>query len=94
MGVRVRKGVMELGQSKERFPLVLLVEDVRSLQNVGALFRLADCMGVAEVALCGITGIPPHRDIHRTALGAEEMVSWRYFTCGAEAVVEYAGRGY
>ena len=51
MGVRVRKSVMELGQSEERFPLVLLVEDVRSLQNVGALFRLADCMGVAEVAL-------------------------------------------
>ena len=94
MGVRVRKSVMELGQSEERFPLVLLVEDVRSLQNVGALFRLADCMGVAEVALCGITGIPPHRDIHRTALGAEEMVLWRYFTCGAEAVAEYAGRGY
>lgn len=89
-----RKGVDELGQGGGSLPLVLLVEDVRSLQNVGALFRLADGMGVAEVALCGITGRPPHRDIHRTALGAEEMVAWRYFASGVAAAEHYARQGY
>lgn len=89
-----RKRTDELGHGGERLPLVLLVENVRSLQNVGALFRLADGMGVAEVALCGITGCPPHRDIHRTALGAEEMVPWRYFASSVEAARAYSVGGY
>lgn len=89
-----RKGVEELGHGVSPLPLVLLVENVRSLQNVGALFRLADGLGVQEVALCGITGRPPHRDIHRTALGAEEMVAWRYFTSGVEAAECYSALGY
>lgn len=89
-----RKRTDELGHSGGRLPLVLLVENVRSLQNVGALFRLADGLGVAEVALCGITGCPPHRDIHRTALGAEEMVTWRYFANGVAGAEHYALQGY
>lgn len=89
-----RKRVDELGLGGALLPLVLLVENVRSLQNVGALFRLADGMGAEEMALCGITGRPPHRDIHRTALGAEGMVAWRYFKSGVEAASHYGARGY
>jgi len=66
--------------------LYVLAEDVRSLWNVGSLFRTADGLGVAHLFLCGITGIPPHPDIQRTALGAHEVVSWSYTTHGFAAV--------
>jgi tRNA G18 (ribose-2'-O)-methylase SpoU len=71
-----------------RGDLYLLAEDVRSLWNVGSLFRSADGLGVAHLFLCGITGIPPHPEISRTALGAEETVSWSYARHGLEALAE------
>lgn len=64
-----------------------LVENVRSLHNVGSIFRTADGAGVAKIFLCGITGKPPHRDIRKAALGAEEAVPWEYRP-GGLAVVE------
>ena len=65
-------------------PLVLILDDVRSLNNVGSAFRTADAFLVKRIYLCGITGKPPHREINKTALGATESVSWEY----AENVVE------
>lgn len=64
----------------------LLLDDVRSLWNVGSMFRTADVLGVCHFFLCGITGIPPHRDVHRTALGAEDAVSWSYHPHPFEAL--------
>lgn len=59
--------------------IYVLVENIRSLYNVGAIFRTADGAGVTKILLTGITGRPPHREIHKVALGAEESVPWEYF---------------
>ncbi|MEM6736929.1 MAG: RNA methyltransferase [Bacteroidota bacterium] len=62
----------------KKFPVVLVLDDIRSAMNVGAAFRTADAFGVEKVYLCGITAIPPHREINKTALGAQDAVSWEY----------------
>lgn len=62
----------------EKSPIVLILDNVRSLNNVGSAFRTADAFRIAKIYLCGITGTPPHRDIQKTALGATESVEWEY----------------
>lgn len=74
-------------------PLIIILDDVRSLHNVGAVFRTADAFGIESVWLCGITGRPPHRDLRKTALGAEETVPWRYFGSRREASEALKERG-
>ena len=69
-----------------KMPLTVVLDDVRSMHNVGSVLRTADAFRVAEVVLCGITGTPPHPEIHKTALGAEDSVTWRYATSAVEAV--------
>ena len=69
-------------------PLVLVLDNVRSLNNVGAVFRTADSFLLEAVYLCGITGTPPHKDIQKTALGATDTVHWKYFNSTLEAVAE------
>ena len=59
-------------------PLILILDDVRSLNNIGAVFRTADAFLIQKIYLCGITATPPHKDIHKTALGATESVDWAY----------------
>ena len=63
---------------EERLPFVVAVNDVRSLHNVGSIFRTSDAAGVQKIWLCGITGYPPHPQITKTALGAEGQVDWEY----------------
>jgi tRNA G18 (ribose-2'-O)-methylase SpoU len=65
-------------KSAEKFPYCLILDDIRSLNNVGSVFRTADAFRAQKIYLCGITGTPPHRDITKTALGATESVSWEY----------------
>lgn len=62
----------------EKRPIVLILDDVRSLNNVGSTFRTADAFRCESIYLCGITATPPHREIHKTALGAEDSVEWKY----------------
>ncbi|MFN0203929.1 MAG: RNA methyltransferase [Bacteroidia bacterium] len=62
----------------EKYPIIGVLDNVRSMHNVGAIFRSADAFRVAKLYLCGITPTPPHREIHKTALGAEESVDWEY----------------
>ncbi len=62
-----------------KIPLIVVLDDVRSLNNIGSVFRTADAFLVQEIHLCGITAIPPHREIQKTALGATESVNWKYF---------------
>lgn len=62
-----------------KFPFVVVLDDIRSLNNIGSFFRTADAFRIQAIYLCGITATPPHRDIHKTALGATESVSWQYF---------------
>ena len=73
--------------------LSALVEDVRSLWNVGSIFRSADGAGVAALYLCGITGSPPRKEIAKTSLGAEESVSWRYFRSAVDVLPSLRQRG-
>ena len=74
--------------------LVVVLDHVRSLHNVCSVFRTADAFRLEAVYLCGITATPPHAEIHKTALGAEETVAWRYFPEAMEAIRELKQQGY
>ncbi|MDD2983482.1 MAG: RNA methyltransferase [Crocinitomicaceae bacterium] len=63
---------------QKKFPISVILNDIRSLNNIGSFFRTADAFNVEKIYLCGITAIPPHRDIHKTALGATESVEWEH----------------
>lgn len=78
----------------EKLPLVVVLDDVRSMYNVGSVFRTSDAFRVEAIYLCGITAQPPHPEIHKTALGAEDTVAWQHFPTALEAVAELKQRGY
>ena len=78
----------------EKLPLVVVLDDVRSMHNVGSVLRTGDAFRVEAVYLCGITAQPPSAEIHKTALGAEDSVAWRYFASALEAVTELKRQGY
>ncbi len=73
-------------KASEKMPLTIVLDDVRSMYNVGSVFRTADAFRVEAIYLCGITACPPHPEIHKTALGAEDTVEWRHFATTMEAV--------
>ena len=77
-----------------KMPVVVVLDNIRSLQNVGAFFRTSDAFAVERIALCGITATPPNRDIHKTALGAELTVSWRHYAATEECLAELKAEGY
>ncbi|MFN8322408.1 MAG: RNA methyltransferase [Chitinophagales bacterium] len=81
-------------KAEKKTPLVIVLDNVRSHLNVGSVFRTADAFLIEEIFLCGITGTPPHRDIHKTALGATETVAWRYFLTATEAIQQLKAMGY
>lgn len=89
-------GRLTLGEFRqtEKQPIAVVLDHVRSLHNVGSVFRTSDAFCIEEVLLCGITAQPPHPEIHKTALGAEESVSWRYFKETEEAVDYLRKQGY
>lgn len=78
----------------EKMPVAVVLDNVRSQQNVGAFFRTADAFAAERIALCGITAVPPSRDIHKTALGAELTVPWDYFSATEECIVRLRSEGY
>jgi tRNA G18 (ribose-2'-O)-methylase SpoU len=78
----------------EKIPLVVVLDNVRSQHNVGSVFRTSDAFLAEAVYLCGITATPPHAEIHKTALGAENSVDWKYFDNTIEAVRELKQQGY
>lgn len=80
-----RLSIDEFHEAK-KLPLTVVLNDVRSLYNVGSVFRSSDAFRVEAVYLCGITATPPHPEIHKTALGGEDSVAWRYFNTATEAV--------
>lgn len=81
-------------QQSEKLPLVVVLDGVRSLYNVGSVFRSSDAFRVAEVILCGITATPPNAEIHKTALGAEDSVAWRHFDDALQAAEVLRREGY
>lgn len=78
----------------EKMPLVVVLDNVRSLHNVGAVFRTSDAFLVESIYLCGITSTPPNAEIHKTALGAEFSVDWKYFEHSQDAVKALQDDGY
>ena len=78
----------------EKLPLIVVLDDVRSMYNIGSVFRTCDAFRVEAIYLCGITACPPHQEIHKTALGAEESVAWRYFETAEQAVEQLHQDGY
>ncbi|WP_367112852.1 RNA methyltransferase [uncultured Chitinophaga sp.] len=88
-----RKTVAEF-KAADKTPVVLVLDNVRSMHNVGSVFRTADAFLVQGIVLCGYTPVPPHRDIQKTALGATETVEWQYFPTTMEAVTELKENGY
>jgi 23S rRNA (guanosine2251-2'-O)-methyltransferase len=88
-----RKSIDQFRES-EKSQFVIVLDNVRSHNNVGSVFRTADAFLTRRIYLCGITATPPHRDIQKTALGATESVEWSYFKTTADAVKELKREGY
>ncbi|MCS7035394.1 MAG: RNA methyltransferase [Saprospiraceae bacterium] len=85
---------VEALKTSEKLPLVLVLDDIRSALNVGSVFRTADAFAVERLVLCGITACPPHREIHKTALGSVETVAWSYSPKAAQALQQLRSEGY
>lgn len=81
-------------KNTDKLNLVVVLDNIRSHHNTGAVFRTCDAFACEAVYICGITGKPPHRDIHKTALGATETVDWKYFENTLDAVQELKANGY
>ena len=81
-------------KAARKLPLVVVLDNVRSLHNVGSVFRSCDAFRIEAVYLCGITATPPSAEIHKTALGAEDSVSWKYYDSTLNAVEELKQKGY
>ena len=88
-----RLSVDEFKQAN-KLPLIVVLDDVRSMHNVGSVFRTGDAFRIEAVYLCGITSTPPSAEIHKTALGAEDSVNWKYFDTALEAVESLRADGY
>ena len=85
---------LEEFKEAEKLPLIVVLDDVRSLYNVGSVFRSCDAFRVEAMYLCGITATPPNAEIHKTALGGEDSVDWEYFKTTEEAVEKLKQKGY
>ncbi|GAA4788537.1 RNA methyltransferase [Olivibacter ginsenosidimutans] len=87
-----RPSINEFKQ-QEKLPITIVLDNVRSLHNVGSIFRTADGFAVNHIILCGITGTPPHRDIEKTALGATQSINWSYVSTIKEAITQLKSEG-
>jgi len=88
-----RKSVEEFKKA-EKHPVIVVLENIRSAYNVGSVFRTSDAFLVESIYIIGYSAKPPHKEIKKTALGAEETVSWKYFKTSAEAIEELKANGY
>ena len=88
-----RLSVEEFKEAR-KLPLIVVLDDVRSLYNVGSVFRSCDAFRIEGIYLCGITACPPHPEIHKTALGGEDSVDWQYFPDTQDAVTDLKRKGY
>jgi tRNA G18 (ribose-2'-O)-methylase SpoU len=88
-----RPSIEEFKQ-QEKLPITVILDNVRSMHNVGSVFRTADGLAVEQIILCGITGQPPHREIEKTALGATQSIDWKYFEKTTDALCALKKDGY
>lgn len=87
-----RKDVAEF-KSSRKTPLIIVLDDVRSLHNIGSVFRTSDAFLIEKIYLCGITATPPNKEIHKTALGATDTVAWEYVKDAVELIKELKTQG-
>ena len=80
-------------KAQEKFPIIIILDNIRSLNNIGSFFRTADAFNIEKIYLCGITATPPHRDIQKTALGATETIEWEHAESTAELVQKLKNEG-
>ena len=92
--IEMQRLSVEEFKEAEKLPLVVVLDDVRSMHNVGSVFRTGDAFRIESVYLCGITSTPPSTEIHKTALGAEASVTWHYYPTAMEAVEALRKDGY
>lgn len=92
--IEMQRLTIEEYREAEKLPLVVVLDDVRSMYNVGSVFRTCDAFRVESMCLCGISCTPPATEIHKTALGAEDAVAWKYYKTALEAVEELKAQGY
>ena len=85
---------IEQFKGSEKNKIVLVLDNVRSLNNVGSVFRTSDAFLIEEIYLCGVTGLPPNKEIEKTALGATQTVSWKHFDTTLEAITELREKKY
>src|SRR5215207_4111311 len=88
-----RKSVEEFKES-DKFPVIVVLENIRSMYNVGSVFRTADAFLIEAIYICGYTARPPRKEIDKTALGATETVSWKYFSTTKEAINDLKTNGF
>ncbi|WP_282039558.1 RNA methyltransferase [Saccharicrinis aurantiacus] len=81
-------------KASDKTPIIVILDNVRSLNNVGSVFRTSDALRLKKIYLCGITPTPPHNDIHKTALGAEDSVDWEYSESTEEVIEKLQEKGY
>ena len=91
--IEINRLSLEEFKEADKLPLIVVLDDMRSLHNVGSVFRSADAFRVEAVYLCGITATPPNAEIHKTALGGEDSVDWRYFERTEDAIEELHRQG-
>lgn len=84
----------EVFRNQERMPVVVVLDNIRSANNVGSFFRTGDAFGIERILLCGISATPPSRDIHKSALGAEHTIAWEYYKETADAIRTLKNEGY
>lgn len=81
-------------KAQEKAGIIIILDNIRSLNNIGSVFRTADAFAIEQIILCGITAQPPHREINKTALGATESVDWKHLPTTLEAIEEVKQKGY
>ncbi|EHQ28977.1 RNA methyltransferase [Mucilaginibacter paludis] len=81
-------------KAQDKLPVAVVLDNVRSLHNVGSIFRTSDAFAVEQICLCGITGLPPNREIEKTALGATQSVNWKHYPSTLDAIHQLRVDGY
>lgn len=90
----LKRATVQEFKQQDKLPVTVVLDSVRSMHNVGSIFRTSDGFAVEQIYLCGITAQPPHREIEKTALGATQSVEWTYFKDVTEAIVRLRDEGY
>lgn len=90
----LKRDSLEQFKQKEKHPIIVVLDNIRSLNNVGSFFRTGDAFNIEKIYLCGITAQPPHREIRKTALGATESVTWEHVDNTVDVVNDLKARGY